>query len=156
MTARGHVLEHVAHDARIVDHERGAICEPERPRDAKPLDERAFRIGDEPAMQIVLRDEVPVRFDGIFRNADERRARLVEVSRPLTELYGLDRSARRVVFGIRPQDDVLLAPIVGEVEMPFRRLTRHGDHQFPDFDVRAHGMTRRTWNILSPAPTVLG
>ena len=115
MSARGDVFEHMSYDAGVVDHERRSVREAERTRDAEPFDELALGVGDQPAMQIVLRREMPVRFDGVFRDADERRARLVEVSRPLTELYGLDRSAGRVVLRVRPQDDVLLAAVVGEV-----------------------------------------
>lgn len=146
----------MAHDARVVDHERRSIGEAERPRDAEALQYLGVRIGEEMQFQIVFRREPAVRFDRILGDSDERCAGLVEVSRPLTELYGFDRSAGCVVFRIRPKHDVFAAAEIGEIERPFGRLAGDGDHRFADLDVRAHGMTLRTWKIRSPVSTVVG
>lgn len=156
MTASGDVLEHVAYDAGVVDHERHSIGKAERAGDAESLQYLRIRIGEESASQIVLRRKTAVRFDRILGYADERCAGLVEVSGPLTELYGFDGSARRVVFRIGPQDDVFAAAEVGEIERPFGRLAGDRDHRFADLDVRAHGITLRTWKIRSAVSTVAG
>jgi hypothetical protein len=86
VAARRHVLEHVAHDAGVVDHECRPTGEAERASDAEPLQDLGLWIGDEPAMKIVLLDEAAMRIDRIFGDPDEYGAGFVEVSRPLTEL----------------------------------------------------------------------
>lgn len=156
MAASGDVLEDVAHDSRVVDHERRSAGEAERAGDAEAFQYLGIRIGEEVDSQIVLRREPAVRFDRILGDSDERCAGLVEVSRPLTELYGFDGSARCVVFRIRPEHDVFAAAEVGEIERPFGSLSGDGDHRFADLDVCAHGMIRRTWKIRSPVSTVVG
>ena len=103
----------MAHDTRVVDHECRSAGEPERAGDAEALQYLGVRIGEKMDLQIVLRREPAVRFDRILGDADERCAGLVEVSRPLTELYGFDGSAGCVVFRIRPKHDVFAAAEVG-------------------------------------------
>lgn len=156
VTARRHVLEHVSHDACVVDHERGPLGDAERTGDAESFQDLGLRIGDKPALEIVFLDETAMRIDRIFGNPDERCARPFEVSGPLTELDGFDRSARRIVFRIRPQHDVLLPAKFRKVERPVRGFAGDGDHRLADDDVRAHGMTRRTWKIRSAVSTVSG
>ena len=138
MSACGDVLEHMPYDTRVVDHERRSIGETERAGDAESLQYLSLRIGDKMALQVMLLRKATVRLDRIFGDPDDRCAGLVEVSGPLTELYRLGRSARRIILRIRPQDDVLLAAEVRQIERSFRRVAGDGKHRFADLDVRGH------------------
>ena len=79
---------------------------------------RAVWIGQEQRHKIVGRGKVAVRLDRIARDANGYRAELCEVSRPLTEVSCLARSAGRHVFWVCPQDDRFRASEVLEVERP--------------------------------------
>jgi hypothetical protein len=118
VSADRYVFEDVADDSGLVDHE----CRPGgHPRDrvsnAEALEHGSVRVREQIARKTVFRREALVRVKRVLGHSDEDRVRLFEVSRPLTEVRRFDRSARRIVHRIRPQDDVLRSTKIGEVQV---------------------------------------